>query len=117
LRGALGYAFTPGFHAAIFWIEILIGFALPMALMSIKQFRAKPGLVFLSGGLIVFGVVFNRLNASLLGTWQYVNGTTPYIPTISEFTITIALLSVGVIVFGLVAKFLPLFPNKEHAHA
>lgn len=117
LRGALGYAFTPGFHAAIFWIEILIGFALPMALMSIKQFRAKPGLVFLSGGLIVFGVVFNRLNASLLGTWQYVNGGTPYIPTISEFTITIALLSVGVIVFGLVAKFLPLFPNEEHAHA
>lgn len=117
-RGALEYAFAPGFHATIFWIEILLGFAVPMGLMAFKRFRANPGAVFLSGGLVVFGVVFNRLNTSILGTWQYVNSTAPYIPSISEFTITIALLSVGVVVFGLAAKFLPLFPHaEEHAPA
>lgn len=116
-RGALGYAFQPGFHATIFWIEILVGFALPMVLMSFKRFRASPNLVFLSGGLIVGGVVFNRLNSSILGTWQYVNSATPYIPTVPEVVITVALVSVGVVAFGLAAKFLPLFPREEHAPA
>ncbi len=116
-RGVIGYAFMPGFHATIFWIEILLGFATPMGLMAFKRFRAKPNLVFLGGGLIVFGVVFNRLNSSLLGTWQYVNSAKPYIPSVAELTITIALVSAGVVAFGLAAKFLPLFPNEEHAHA
>lgn len=116
-RGVIGYAFIPGFHATIFWIEILLGFAAPMVLLAFKRFRAKPSLVFLSGGLIVFGVVFNRLNSSLLGTWQYVNSTNPYVPSAAELTITIALVSLGVIAFGLAAKFLPLFPKEEHAHA
>jgi Ni/Fe-hydrogenase subunit HybB-like protein len=117
LRDALGYAFTPGFHATIFWIEILIGFALPMGLMAFKRFRNNPGLVFLSGSLVVFGVVFNRLNTTILGWWQYVNGPVPYIPSLSEVTITIALVSAGVVVFGLAAKFLPVFPHEEHAAA
>jgi Ni/Fe-hydrogenase subunit HybB-like protein len=116
-RGALGYAFQPGFHATIFWIEILLGFALPMVLMAFKRTRANPNLVFLSGGLIVFGVVFNRLNSSILGTWQYVTSAKPYVPTLPELTITVALVSVGVVAFGLAAKFLPLFPHEEHAHA
>lgn len=116
-RGALGYAFQPGFHAAIFWIEIGVGFAAPMALMAFKRARANPRLVFLSGGLIVFGVVFNRLNTSLLGWWQYADGRAVYIPTLNEIIITITLVSLGVIVFGLAAKFLPLFPPAEHAPA
>ena len=115
-RGALGYAFTPGFHATIFWIEILAGFAIPMVLMALPRMRANPRIVFLCGALIVGGVVFNRLNTSFLGTWQYVNSATPYIPTIPEVMISVALVSVGVIVFGLAAKFLPLFPQEEHAH-
>jgi Ni/Fe-hydrogenase subunit HybB-like protein len=114
-REALQYAFLPGFHATIFWIEILVGFGLPMVLMAFQRVRAQPRLVFLSGGLIVFGVVFNRLNTAILGWWQYASGARIYIPTLNEVTITITLLSLGVVVFGLVAKFLPLFPAEEHA--
>jgi len=116
-RGALDFAFVPGFHATIFWIEILAGFVAPMVLMAFKRTRSNPNLVFLSGALIVFGVVFNRLNTALLGTWQYVNSATPYIPSMGEITITVALVSAGVVAFGLAAKFLPLFPQEEHAHA
>ncbi|MCI0476288.1 MAG: polysulfide reductase NrfD, partial [Anaerolineales bacterium] len=114
-RGVLSYAFQPGFHATIFWIEILVGFVAPMALMAFKRARVKPGLVFLSGGLIVFGVVFNRLNTSLLGWWQYAKGGAVYIPTMNEIVITVTLVSLGVVVFGLAAKFLPLFPEEKHA--
>ena len=116
-RGAIGYAFQPGFHMTIFWIEILLGFVAPMVLMAFPRARAKPGLVFLSGGLIVFGVVFNRLNTSLLGWWQYAKGGAVYVPSLNEIIVTVALISVGVVVFGFAAKFLPLFPAEAHAHA
>jgi len=114
-RGAIGYAFQPGFHATIFWIEILIGFVTPMLLMAFRRVRAQPGLVFLSGGLIVFGVVFNRLNTSLLGWWQYAQGGAVYIPSVNEIVITVTLVSLGVVTFGLAAKFLPLFSEEQHA--
>jgi Ni/Fe-hydrogenase subunit HybB-like protein len=116
-RGAIGYAFLPGFHATIFWVEIMAGFVAPMMLMAFKRVRAQPALVFLSGGLIVFGVVFNRLNTSLLGWWQYAKGGAVYIPSWNEVVITVTLVSLGVVVFGLAAKFLPLFPEEKHAHA
>ena len=117
-RGALGYAFQPGFHATIFWAEIMLGFVTPMVLMAFKQLRAKPGIVFLSGGLIVGGVVFNRLNTALLGWWSYVNGGPIYVPSMNELVVTISLVSVGVVVFGLAAKFLPVFVHgEEPAHA
>ena len=116
-RGAIGYAFQPGFHMTIFWIEILLGFVAPMVLMAFPRARAKPGLVFLSGGLTVFGVVFNRLNTSLLGWWQYAKGGAVYVPSLNEIIVTVALISVGVVVFGFAAKFLPLFPAEAHAHA
>ena len=116
-RNAFGYALTPGFHATIFWGEIGLGFVVPMVLMAFPKLRANPKLVFLSGGLIVFGVVFNRFNTSLLGTWQYANSATPYIPSMSEITISVALVSAGVVAFGLIAKYFPLFPKEEHVHA
>jgi hypothetical protein len=36
---------------------------------------------------------------------------------LNEIIVTVTLISVGVVVFGLAAKFLPLFPAEAHAHA
>lgn len=116
-RGVIGNAFTPGFHAAIFWIEILVGFAAPMILMAASRTRANPALVLLSGGLVVFGVIFNRLNTSLLGWWAYTTGGEVYIPSLSEITITVSIVAAGVMAFGLAAKYLPIFPKEHAAHA
>jgi Ni/Fe-hydrogenase subunit HybB-like protein len=116
-RDAFGYAFTPGFHATIFWIEVLAGFITPMLLMAFNCTRSKPGMVFLSGGLVVGGVIFNRLNTSLLGWWAYANSGPIYIPSLSEITITLSLVAAGVVAFGLAAKFLPVFPKEHLAHA
>lgn len=117
VRGALGYAFTPGFHATIFWIEILLGFATPMLLMAFRRVRSNPGIVFLSGGLVVGGVILNRLNTSLLGWWAYASGGAVYVPSLSEITITLSLVAAGVVAFGLAAKYLPVFPNEHRAPA
>ncbi len=115
-RDALKYAFTPGFHATIFWIEILLGFVTPMILMAFSRFRSNPAMVFLSGGLIVFGVIFNRLNTSLLGWWAYANGGPVYVPSLGEITITLSIVAAGVVAFTLATKYLPVF-HQEHARA
>jgi len=57
------------------------------------------------------------LNTTLLGWWQYAQGGAVYIPSLNEVVITVTLVSLGVVVFGLAAKFLPLFPEEKHAHA
>lgn len=116
-RGALKYAFMPGFHSTIFWIEILLGFVTPMVLMAFSRFRSNPGLVFLSGGLMVGGVIFNRLNTALLGWWAYASGGAIYVPSMSELTITLLLVTAGVVAFGLATKFLPVFHSEQHAQA
>jgi Ni/Fe-hydrogenase subunit HybB-like protein len=116
-RDAFKYAFTPGFHAMIFWIEMLIGFAIPMALMAFKRLRSNPGIVFLAGGLVVGGVIFNRLNTSLLGWWTYANGGPIYIPSLGEVTITLSIVAAGVVAFGLATKYLPVFHSEQHAQA
>ena len=116
MRGALHYAFEPGFHATMFWIEIGLGVITPMVLFAINRVRSHPRAVFTLGGLIVGGVVMNRLNTSLFGWWNYTNGGPIYIPSLGEITITVTLVSVGVVAFGLIAKFFPLF-ERGHSHA
>jgi len=116
MRGALHYAFEPGFHATMFWIEIGLGVITPMVLFAINRVRSHPRAVFTLGGLIVGGVVMNRLNTSLFGWWNYTNGGPIYIPSLGEITITVTLVSVGVVAFGLIAKFFQLF-ERGHSHA
>ncbi len=111
-RGVWVNAFMPGFHSTIFWIELFAGVIAPMVLMAVPRMRANPRVVFASGGLIVFGAVFNRLNTSLLGWWSYVDGGPIYIPSLSEFAITFTLISLGVVAFALAARFLPVFEHQ-----
>ena len=115
-RGVWVSAFTPSFHSAIFWIEMLAGVIAPMLVLALPRLRANARAVFASGGLIVFGAVFNRLNTSLLGWWAYMDGGPVYIPSLSEFAITFTLLSLGVVAFALVAKIFPVFEHHP-AHA
>lgn len=113
-RGAGPLLFKPTLQAAAFWIEIGVGVALPAILFSRESLRRKPGVLF-SGALmvVVFGVVLNRLNVSLVGLWPYTGNI--YFPSWTEIIVTITLVGLGVTAFGLAAKYLPVFPD-EHEH-
>jgi len=117
VRGATAYLTVPGFHSMMYWIEMGLGVIAPLLILATRRGRASPRAVFASAVLIVGGVVLNRLNTALLGWWAYA-GTGPiYVPSLGELTITFTLVSAGVVAFGLAAKFLPVFPRGEHAHA
>lgn len=111
-RGAWPLLFQPNLQAASFWVEVTLGAIVPIILFSRKSLRYKPNVLF-SGALLVviFGVVLNRLNVNWIGALPYVSYT--YFPSWMEILISVTLLSLGVIAFGLAARYLPVFPEEE----
>jgi Ni/Fe-hydrogenase subunit HybB-like protein len=61
----------------------------------------------------VLGVVVNRLNVSLVGTYAYTGSR--YLPSFRELSVSVFLVMVGVIVFGLAIKYLRIFDIHDHS--
>jgi Ni/Fe-hydrogenase subunit HybB-like protein len=111
-RGAWPLMFEPNIQAAAFWAEIGLGVIVPMILFATKSLRRKPNVLF--GGallIVIFGVVLNRLNVSMIGLWPYTGNI--YLPSWMEITVSVTLVTLGVLAFGLAAKYLPVFPKEE----
>ena len=101
-------------QTASFFAEMGLGVYVPAVLFAIKPLRYKPAVLF-SGALmvVVFGISLNRLNVSLIGLWPYTGRI--YTPSWMELMVTTALVGLGVIIFGQLAKYLPIFPDEsEH---
>jgi Ni/Fe-hydrogenase subunit HybB-like protein len=117
VRGAWPLVFEPTLQAGAFWVEIGLGVIVPMILFSRESLRQKSAVLFSGASMIViFGIVLNRLNVSLIGLWPYTGRI--YFPSWMEITVTLTLVTIGVIAFGLAAKYLPVFPEEgEHKAA
>ena len=114
VRGALSDAFQPTMAAALFWIEVGIGVILPMLLLARPSVRMSASGLFRCGLLIIFGVVFYRLNMSVFSFWMYTGNY--YVPSLIEFLVTFTLVSGGVAAFAVISKLFPIFQSDE-AHA
>lgn len=114
-RDAWSLLFELNLQAVSFWAEIVLGVIVPMTVFAIRPLRHNPTMLFRGAALVVvFGVILNRLNVSVIGLLPYTGNT--YIPSWMEFLVPIAVNTMGVIVFVLAAKYLPIFPErKEHA--
>jgi Ni/Fe-hydrogenase subunit HybB-like protein len=108
-----GLVFKANLYSGLFLTEMIGGVILPMVLFSLPAVRRSSGWLLVGALLVVGGVVLNRFDVSLVGLSR-VPGVS-YFPAWSEFAVTIAIVSAGVSVYGLVARYLPLF--GEHAHA
>ena len=113
-RGAWPLLFEPTLQAATFWAEIGLGVIVPAVLFALKPLRYRPRVLF-SGAvlMIIFGVVLNRLNVSWIGLLPYTGAI--YYPSWMEVVVSLTLVSLGVIAFGLAAKYLPVFSEHEPA--
>jgi Ni/Fe-hydrogenase subunit HybB-like protein len=112
-RHAWPLIFEPTLQAVSFWAEIGLGVVLPIILFAVRPWRMKPKVLF-SGAILVvlFGVVLNRFNVSMIGLLPYTGNV--YTPSWTEFVVSFTLVSFGVIAFALAAKHLPVF-EAEHS--
>jgi len=114
-RDAWTLLFQPSVEAAAYWVEVTLGVIVPAILFALAPVRRRPWLLFSAALLVVvFGVVMNRLNISIVGLLAFTGPI--YVPSWMEIAVSLALVTLGVIAFGLAAKYLPVFPEEgEHS--
>lgn len=115
-RGMLKQMLVPGYEMYLFWLEVLLAMVLPIVLLSFRNLRNSPGGLYFIAVLVVLGFITNRLNVSITG--METSAGLHYIPKWTEYAITGMIVAGGFALFGLAAKYLPIFPDeKEHEAA
>ena len=121
--GELGYLFTSGMMSVLFWAEILIGVITPIIWFSIEKNRNSANGLLAGAIITLLGLILNRFNVS----WFAVKhpdplfymptfmGNVKYFPTLPEVAVSIGIFAAGVMAFGLLAKYFPVFED-EHSH-
>jgi len=125
LAGEAGYLFTSGSMSVLFWVEILLGIVAPMIWFSIKKNQTSPNGLLTGAIITLAGLIFNRFNVSWFAIKHpdplfYVPtfmGNVKYFPTLPEVAVSIGIFSAGIMAFGLLAKYFPVFEDEHPAGA
>lgn len=112
-RGLLKQIVTPSYEAYFLWAELMMAFIIPITLLSFRKIRLSPQGLYLASVISLLGFITNRLNVALIGFETYVGHH--YVPKWTEFSVTLMIISVGFALFGVAAKYLPIFPQEKRA--
>jgi Ni/Fe-hydrogenase subunit HybB-like protein len=110
-RGLLPYALASSYEATMFWLEVGLAFLLPIALLLFPKVRNTPARLYFVSILVISGFLLNRLNVAVTG--MEASSGVRYIPRWTEVSITLSIIAVGVFIFTLAVKYLPIF---THGH-
>jgi Ni/Fe-hydrogenase subunit HybB-like protein len=126
IAGDAHYLFTSGWMSVLFWVEVLIGAVIPLVLFSIKRIRSNANGILVSAIILLVGMILNRFDVS----WFAVKHPDPltylptfmanhvhYWPSLPEVSVSIGIFSAGILAFGLIAKYFPLFDDGHQQHA
>jgi Ni/Fe-hydrogenase subunit HybB-like protein len=108
-------AFNGTLEGNMYLLEMFVGVVLPIFMLTAKNIRTNLTGIFSVNILVIAGVLVNRLNVCLFSMQEYtVSKGADYFPTYMEFLLTLGVISLGVFLFKMAAKFLPLFAVAEH---
>ena len=108
------YLATP--YGAWFLVEILGFVLLPSLLFAYGARNGKVRVVRWGGGLMVAGIVLNRLNVSVVAfNWQ-LPAAQRYVPSWMEIAVSFALVTIGVLAFRWIVNRMPIL-REEPAFA
>ncbi len=91
-----------------FVLEIAVGFALPLVMLLKKGVRLDDRKRAIAAGLVIFGLVMNRFNVSMIGM---MDPEQIYLPSIIETIVTVGIIAAHVLFFVLIAKYFPIFEH------
>ncbi len=114
-RGELRAVIKPGYESNLFLLEVMLAIVLPLALLLRRRIRESPGGLYLVSVMVVLGFITNRLNVSITG--METSAGLHYVPKWTEVAITGAIIAAGFALFGLAAKYLPIFPEERASQA
>jgi formate dehydrogenase iron-sulfur subunit len=90
-----------------FWIEIMVGFVIPLAILLTPVFAASVRWLLVTSVMVICGLVLNRMNVAVVGiTAPY---SPPYYPFWMEVGITIGIVAGGVLAYLAICSNFPVF--------
>jgi Ni/Fe-hydrogenase subunit HybB-like protein len=110
-RGVLHLVFVSGYEQRFFLLEIFLSVLIPLGLLAVPKIRESAQGLYLAAVLTLLGFVTNRLNVAITGVENAVGAR--YTPKWTEVVITAMFVALGFAIFGLVARFLPIFPEEK----
>ena len=110
-RGVLKLVFVSGYEQRFFLLEMFLSLVAPLGLLLIPKIRESAQGLYLAAVLTLLGFVTNRLNVTITGVENAVGGR--YAPKWTEVVITAMFVALGFAIFGLAAKYLPIFPEEK----
>jgi Ni/Fe-hydrogenase subunit HybB-like protein len=114
--GELSLLFSSGWISLLFLAELLIGCVLPIIWFSSKKRRQSPNGLLVGAIITLLGMILNRFNVSWFAVGRLTDVS--YWPSIVEMSVSVAIFSAGILAFGLLATYFPVFGDELHgAHA
>jgi Ni/Fe-hydrogenase subunit HybB-like protein len=110
-RGLLREIFKPSYEAYFLWLELILTYGIPIAMLSFRKVRLSPKLLYFASVSTVLGFITNRLNIAVIGFETYVGHH--FVPRWTEFSITLMMMAMGFFLFGLAVQYLPIFTAEE----
>jgi Ni/Fe-hydrogenase subunit HybB-like protein len=105
-RGVASEALSFGYEARWFWLEILVGLVLPLALLLVPGVEQRRWSLCAAGAFVVAGVVLNRLNAAVIT--MKVHSWETYRPAVTEVLISVGALAAMVLAYVYAVRRLPI---------
>jgi Ni/Fe-hydrogenase subunit HybB-like protein len=97
ISGKFGLIFTGHRDSYLFISEILISIIIPILIFSLPRLRMRPGWQMFGSFMVVFGMVYNRINVGGLTMLSFTGGT--YIPSWTEISVSVGVVSLAALVF------------------
>jgi Ni/Fe-hydrogenase subunit HybB-like protein len=110
-RGVLKLVLVSGYEQRFFLLEMFLSLVAPLGLLLVPKVRESAQGLYLAAVLTLLGFVTNRLNVTITGVENAVGGR--YTPKWTEVVITAMFVALGFAIFGLAAKYLPIFPEEK----
>ncbi|KUO60094.1 polysulfide reductase [bacterium BRH_c32] len=110
-NGKLGYLFVASTETYLFYLEIILGTFIPIALLSQKKFREDKKWLYLISIAVICGLILNRLNVSITGL--VASSGINYFPSFDEISITMMLVVLAISAFRFIAKYFTVFIDEE----
>jgi Ni/Fe-hydrogenase subunit HybB-like protein len=115
INGELSLMFSEGWLSFLFLAEMLLGVIAPMFIFGNREMRQSSSGLFQGSGLVLLGLGLSRVNVALLGLQAPAGAD--YFPHWIELVISLAAIVAGVLIFGVAARFLPIFQDAEEVEA
>jgi len=111
LDDKLHLLFVHSVETYLFWLEIIIGAIIPIVLLVQSRIRLNRIGLFVSACFVIGGFLLNRMNVSV--TSLQASSGVSYFPSVYEIIITLFLVVLGVVIFNLAVKYLPVYEKTK----